>query len=54
MGDAEHGVTIVTGASEGIGRVIASHLAQGGYRVAATARSLDKLEVLAEETVSSP
>jgi NADP-dependent 3-hydroxy acid dehydrogenase YdfG len=54
MCDGEHGVALVTGASAGIGRVIASLLAQGGYRVAVAARSMDKLEVLAEETVSLP
>ena len=54
MCDGEHGVAIVTGARAGVGRVIASHLAQGGYRVAAVARSLDIREALAEETVSLP
>lgn len=41
----------MTGASAGIGRLIASHLAQGGYRVAAVARSLDKLEALGGDGV---
>ena len=50
MSDGERGIAFVTGASEGIGRVIASHLAQCGYHVGAAARSVDKLETLAEET----
>jgi NAD(P)-dependent dehydrogenase (short-subunit alcohol dehydrogenase family) len=54
MSDGKRGVALVTGASEGIGRVIASHLAERGYKVAAAARSTDKLETLAEETNALP
>jgi NAD(P)-dependent dehydrogenase (short-subunit alcohol dehydrogenase family) len=42
-------VALVTGASRGIGRVVASHLAATGYRVAAAARSADALTQLAAE-----
>ncbi len=40
----------ITGASTGIGREIALQLARAGVRVAATARSADKLAALAQET----
>ncbi len=50
MSDGERGVAFVTGASEGIGRVIATHLARCGYHVGAAARSMDKLATLADET----
>lgn len=40
---------LVTGASQGIGKTIALHLAERGARVAVAARSVDKLEALAEE-----
>jgi NAD(P)-dependent dehydrogenase (short-subunit alcohol dehydrogenase family) len=43
-------VALVTGASQGIGRVVASALAASGFRVAAAARSLDQLQELAAET----
>ncbi|MEA2661445.1 MAG: hypothetical protein QOH08_1017 [Chloroflexota bacterium] len=43
-------VAFVTGASRGIGRVIASRLAQDGYRVAIAARSGDGLAAVARET----
>jgi NAD(P)-dependent dehydrogenase (short-subunit alcohol dehydrogenase family) len=42
-------VIIVTGASSGIGRAIASELARAGGRVAAVARRADRLEALAAE-----
>lgn len=44
------GVAWITGASTGIGRQLALSLARQGYRVAATARSEDKLEELVAET----
>ena len=40
---------IVTGASKGIGRAIATFLGQRGYAVALVARSQDLLDGLAEE-----
>ena len=40
---------LVTGASQGIGRAVAERLAGQGARVVLAARSLDKLEALAEE-----
>src|SRR5262245_34416190 len=43
------GAAWVTGASSGIGRQLALDLAREGYRVAATARSRDKLAALAAE-----
>ena len=39
----------VTGASKGIGRALATELARGGCRVAASARDLDQLDRLAAE-----
>jgi 17beta-estradiol 17-dehydrogenase / 3beta-hydroxysteroid 3-dehydrogenase len=52
----EHGMTrwtgrvaLVTGASEGIGRAVASMLARSGMRVAICARSVERLESLARE-----
>jgi short-subunit dehydrogenase len=40
---------LVTGASEGIGRVLAARLARDGYQVTAVARSADKLAALIGE-----
>lgn len=42
-------VAWVTGASSGIGATTAIKLAQDGYSVAVSARSLDKLEIVAKE-----
>jgi short-subunit dehydrogenase len=42
-------VAIVTGASSGIGRAVAREFAARGARVALVARSVDKLEALAQE-----
>ncbi len=42
-------VTIITGASEGIGRAAAKCFAEAGAKVVLAARSRDKLEALAEE-----
>jgi NAD(P)-dependent dehydrogenase (short-subunit alcohol dehydrogenase family) len=42
-------VTLITGASDGIGLVTARRFAQGGAKLALMARSADKLEALAEE-----
>jgi NADP-dependent 3-hydroxy acid dehydrogenase YdfG len=48
MADGER-VFLITGASTGIGAATARHAAQAGYRVVLSARSLDKLEALADE-----
>lgn len=42
-------VAIITGASKGLGRAIVHRLVKAGIRVVAAARSLDKLQTLAEE-----
>ncbi len=47
-----HGFAWVTGASEGIGRALVRELAARGWEVWATARSEDKLRILAEENPS--
>ncbi|MDO9440929.1 MAG: SDR family NAD(P)-dependent oxidoreductase [Beijerinckiaceae bacterium] len=44
---------MVTGASSGIGREVALRLARSGYKVAAAARRLDQLELLAAEAASA-
>jgi 3-oxoacyl-[acyl-carrier protein] reductase len=46
-------VALVTGASQGIGRAIAVDLAKHGAAVAVAARSIDKLESLAQEITSA-
>ena len=42
-------VFLITGASTGIGAATARHAAQSGYRLVLAARSLEKLEALADE-----
>ncbi len=42
------GLAWITGASSGIGRAVALELARRGYQVAATARRVDELDVLAK------
>jgi NADP-dependent 3-hydroxy acid dehydrogenase YdfG len=42
-------VFLITGASTGIGAATARHAAEAGYRVVLAARSIDKLEALANE-----
>jgi NADP-dependent 3-hydroxy acid dehydrogenase YdfG len=46
---ADGKVLLITGASSGIGAATARHAAQAGYRLALAARSIDKLEALADE-----
>lgn len=48
------GVAWVTGASSGIGRALSLELARRGYTVAATARTEDKLNSLADEAKGLP
>ncbi len=47
-------VHIVTGASSGVGALLARRLAAQGHVVAAVARSLDKLTALSAETAAEP
>ena len=51
---ADRPVALVTGASEGIGRVIATHLVRLGYRTVAAARSTGRLGELAAEAGVNP
>lgn len=46
-------IALVTGASSGIGEVLAGYFAQGGFDVILVARSADKLRTLAAELESS-
>ena len=49
MSSEEHGAVLITGASSGIGRAAALYLAERGYRVVGTSRSMERLEGLLEE-----
>ena len=44
---------LITGASRGIGKACAQALAAAGYRVVLAARSLEKLEEMADGAASS-
>ena len=44
---------IITGASSGIGKALAKHLAKGGFKVVIAARSTEKLNLIAEDINSS-
>ena len=44
MSIEEHGAVLITGASSGIGRAAALYLAERGYRVVGTSRSMERLE----------
>lgn len=50
----QDGLAWVTGASSGIGRGTALELARRGFRVLATARSIEALETLVEEAAALP
>lgn len=47
--DPTQPTALITGASSGIGRVTATYLAERGFHVIATSRSLDRLDTLRDE-----
>ena len=49
MSSEEHGAVLITGASSGIGRAATLYLAERGYHVVGTSRSMERLEGLLEE-----
>ena len=49
MSSEERGAVLITGASSGIGRASAMYLAERGYRVVGTSRSMERLEGLLKE-----
>ncbi len=49
MSSEDHGAVLITGASSGIGRAAALYLAERGYRVVGTSRSMKRLEGLLDE-----
>ncbi len=51
---ADGRIAIVTGASSGIGRAVAGHLARAGARVVAAGRNADQLGRLADELAAAP
>lgn len=52
--DKQRRIAWITGASSGIGRALALKMAAENWDIAATARSLEKLETLARESISFP
>lgn len=49
LSSEEHGAVLITGASSGIGRASAIYLAERGYRVVGTSRSMKRLQGLLDE-----
>jgi NAD(P)-dependent dehydrogenase (short-subunit alcohol dehydrogenase family) len=49
----EHGVALITGAGRGLGRAFAIALAEGGFKIAATARTEAEINATAEAIVRS-